>query len=576
MRMLRQGRLFWERIAPILRRYKIQLLIATGVFLVFTLTVQFLHPSDQALPRARLAGESVGGSSYDELVGRIKTSLQSAKIEMRAADKSTKVALSDIGATAKAEAMAESILRYPWWQRLIPLSLIIKSSEVTTFEVVLNDEQLTAESEVLSQELSQPAENAQLTIAEGALDVTPAKSGQKVPAENVKDTLEDADFYFGTTTISLQTEEQAPAITDDDIATIREQAEEILKRQIVIVAEDGREFMAEPADVTSWLTVAFSDENKPVLTTSPEQLAAYINELNGEVGVRPGTVKATLVDGTETARTSAPSGLAIASDELQEGIKNALFDESAPRRLTARMVVVPPIVQYERSYTSSQKGLKAYVEYVAASENIRLAVSQVGGAKWSAYGRAEEQTVSASTYKLYVAFMLFKQINDGKLGWGSGMLDTNVASCLERMIVLSDNPCAEEFIRMFGGKQINAFLYSRGISQETTLLTEDGIAKTTAADLEKLLRGIENGSFISGGDRAKLLELMGRQRYRLGVPAGSDGTVYDKVGFLWDYINDAAIVKHPKGTYTIAVLTKGHSWGKVAEITRMVEQILYP
>lgn len=283
-----------------------------------------------------------------------------------------------------------------------------------------------------------------------------------------------------------------------------------------------------------------------------------------------------MVDGEETSRTSAPSGLAIAADELREGIERALFESAAVKRLSARMVVVPPLVSYDRRYTSSQKGLKAYVEHVAMTENVMIAVSQVGGKRWSAYGRSDEQTVAASTYKLYVAAMLFKQISDGTLQWGSKILDTDIAGCLDRMIVASDNPCAEEFIRLLGGKSINEYLYSKGISRSTTLLMDDGLARTTAGDLEKMLRGVESGSIVSGSGRAKLLELMERQRYRAGVPAGSGGTVYNKVGFLWDYINDAAIVRHPKGTYTLAILTKGHSWGKVAEITRQIEQILYP
>lgn len=575
MRILRRGRLFWERVAPILRRHKKPLLAAIGVLAIFIWTVQFLYPAGEALPRARLNGQAVGGAPYDELVERIKTSFQDAKAEVKAGDKSKAITLSDIGATAEAETMAKDMLHYPWWQRIIPLSLFIKAPEAKELKVTLSNQPLEEAAKGLSEELSIPAENAKLTIAEGKLATTLAKPGQKVAAETVKDTLSNADFRFGTTTINIAAEEQAPAITDDDIAAIRAQAEEILKRQIVIVAEDGREFKAEPTDITSWLTVAVSDQNQPELTTNPEQLAAYINRLNGEVGTPPGTATANMVDGEEISRTSAPSGLAIASDELQEGIKKALFDTTAPQRLAIRMVVVPPNVRYERSYTSSQKGLGAYVDYVASSENIRLAVSQVGGKGWSARGRADEQTVSASTYKLYVAYMLFKQIADGKLQWGSRVLDTDAAGCLERMIVVSDNACAEEFIRMFEGKRINEYLYSNGISRKTSLIAEDGVARTTAADLEKMLRGIEDGSMIGGSDRSRLLGLMERQRYRSGVPAGSSGEVYDKVGFLWDYLNDAAIVRHPKGTYVIAVMSKGASWQKIAEITRQVEQIMY-
>jgi hypothetical protein len=81
---------------------------------------------------------------------------------------------------------------------------------------------------------------------------------------------------------------------------------------------------------------------------------------------------------------------------------------------------------------------------------------------------------------------------------------------------------------------------------------------------------------ISGTDRSMLLDKMGRQVYRAGVPAGSAGTVQDKVGFLWDYLHDAAIVHHPKGTYVLVVMTKSSSWGRIADITKQLEHIMYP
>ncbi len=574
MKILRRGRLLWGRVAPWLRRYKIPLLLAGGALLVFVLTVQLLHPEGQALPRAKLADQNVGGATYDELVEGIKTGFRETEVAVSAGEKSKAVPLSQLGASVEAENMARNLLAYPLWQRLIPLT-ILRQPQVHELEMTLNQEQLEEASNATAEELSVPATDARLTISEGELSTTPAKAGQAVTTETVVETLSGSAFYFGMTTIEVAAEERAPMVSDEAIAAIRDQAEEIIRRQIVIVAEDGTEFIPEPADIASWLTVSTSEENEPELAIDQEQLSAYIDELNASVGVRPGTAVATVVDGEETTRTSAPSGLAIAADELSEAIRGALFDESASTRLAIRMVEVPPTIEYNRSYTSSQKGLRAYVEYVASSENIRIAVSQTGGKRWSAAGRADEQTIAASTYKLYVAYMLFKQVADNKLEWSDEVLDTDVAGCLERMIVVSDNACAEEFIEMFGGKAINEYLYANGISRNTTLISEEGVAKTTASDLAVLLRGLENGSMIKGNDRSRLLNMMEHQRYRAGVPAGSGGDVYDKVGFLWEYLNDAAIVRHPKGSYVIAVLSKDASWGKIAEITRQIEQIMY-
>lgn len=536
---------------------------------------QVTYPGDHVLPGVRMNGQTVSGKSRSVLKDQVQASFTDAEVVLTAADMTKTIPLPNTGAVVATEKTLDQILDYPLWQRLIPFSFLVKQRNHQELFVEVNEDQLSTITGGIAEELSKEPRNAGLAIDGGALTTTRSAPGQKVEAATIQEALHRENFRFGQTSIAVVYQELSPAVSDDDIAVVRAQAEESIKRQLVIVAEDGREFIPTPSDIAAWLTVAMSDEGKPHLAVSDEQLAAYIGGLNKKVGVTPGVARATVVDGREVARTSAPSGLAIAAAELQKSLADALFDRSAPQRLSIRMVSVSPTVTYDRSYTSSQSGLQAYIDFITGSENVKIAVSEIGGRGWSAKGRGDEQTVAASTYKLYVAYMLFKQVADGKLQWGSPALGTDVAGCFERMIVLSDNPCAEHFISLFDANAINAFIWANGISRSTTFISQDA-AQTTASDLEKLLRGIETGSMIQGNDRAKLLDAMSRQKYRAGVPAGSRGTVYDKVGFLWDYINDAAIVKHPKGTYTLVVLTKGASWGKVAEITRQIEQILYP
>ena len=563
-----------RRITPQIRRHK-RILFRVGIPLLITvIAVQLLYPSSQALPGTRLDGHAVGGETYNQLSGRIKTGFEGADVKVQAGDKSKTLALTEIGAIVETDKMIHSLLNYALWQRLIPFSALFKPVEVSNFELSFSDEQLDSTATNLSAELSIPAEDAKLTIAEGELTTTSAKTGQKVKSKVLTETLSGGAFHFSTTTLNINAEQQYPTIKDSDITPLKAQAEEIIQRRIIIVAENGTEFIPEPGDITSWLTVITPEAAKPELAVNDEQMGIYVKKINSVVGVPPGTIKATLIDSQEVSRTSALTGLAIAEGELKEGINKALFESSEPMRIPIRMVAVPPNVTYERTYTPTQKGLSSYVTYVASSEDVRIAVSQVGGKSWSASARGEEQTVAASTYKLYVSYMLFKEISDGKLKWDSRILDTDVAGCFERMIVLSDNPCAEEFVSKFGGGAINNYLYSKGISKTTTFISKEA-AQTTAVDLEKMVRGIEDSSKISGSDRTKLLDAMARQRYRAGVSAGSQGTVYNKVGFLWGYLNDAAIVRHPKGTYTIAILTKGSSWNRVADITEQIEQIMY-
>lgn len=49
-----------------------------------------------------------------------------------------------------------------------------------------------------------------------------------------------------------------------------------------------------------------------------------------------------------------------------------------------------------------------------------------------------------------------------------------------------------------------------------------------------------------------------------------------KLVFLWDYSHDVAVVEHPRGTYILAIMTKGASFHTIANITRELEAFMYP
>lgn len=66
---------------------------------------------------------------------------------------------------------------------------------------------------------------------------------------------------------------------------------------------------------------------------------------------------------------------------------------------------------------------------------------------------------------------------------------------------------------------------------------------------------------------------MKRNIYRQGIPAGANGQVANKVGFLDGLLHDAAIVYSPSGTYALSIMTDGSNWGTIAELTRQIEKL---
>lgn len=239
-----------------------------------------------------------------------------------------------------------------------------------------------------------------------------------------------------------------------------------------------------------------------------------------------------------------------------------------------RQTIKPPLA-YDRSYTSSEKGLRAYVEHTTSRGNIHIAISQLDAGKWTAMGNADKSIAAASTYKPMLMLKVLEDIDRRDLKWDDKIGGETIRDCFEDMIVVSANTCAEALIDKYGIGPLTSYLRDEKGFSDGTGFTFKEVTQTTAADLNKLMVGIENGQLLKGQYRNMMLEKMGRQIFRQGIPAGTSAPVYDKVGFLWDYIHDSAIVRHPKGTYSLVIMTKGESWGKVAEITRQIERILY-
>jgi beta-lactamase class A len=114
---------------------------------------------------------------------------------------------------------------------------------------------------------------------------------------------------------------------------------------------------------------------------------------------------------------------------------------------------------------------------------------------------------------------------------------------------------------------------ARALGLKNTTLDKEA-QKTSAGDLATFLGSVYSGTIdINAENRSRLIDAMKRNVYRKGIPAGSSGTVADKVGFLDGLLHDASLVYSPKGDYVLVAMTDGSSWDKIAELTRKIESI---
>ncbi|WP_259599925.1 class A beta-lactamase-related serine hydrolase [Clostridium botulinum] len=174
------------------------------------------------------------------------------------------------------------------------------------------------------------------------------------------------------------------------------------------------------------------------------------------------------------------------------------------------------------------------------------------------------------------------QKQNGNFSW-----TTDNETGFEKMIVNSENDYAEEQINNYGADELNAFNANQ--NWYTGVFQAGQGTLTTSYSLQLLLEDLAEGkgAFENKSDRAKILNWMGKQIYRTGIPTGATAadagtTVQDKVGFLDDTNNDAGIVTLPNGErYILVILTNGHKqsgfsgFKRIAEITKNVQKIVY-
>lgn len=188
----------------------------------------------------------------------------------------------------------------------------------------------------------------------------------------------------------------------------------------------------------------------------------------------------------------------------------------------------------------------------------------------SANYNGDMQFTSASTYKLWVAYMMVQDVESGRRTWSSRINGTTWNDCFTRMIVNSDNACPETYLSANGYSKLDQTVASLGMSGQTAFTP--GNMRTSANDLTLILQKLYRGELMSEENKNKLYELMGRQQFRQGIPSGvgDSAAVYDKVGWLDAIVNDAAIVHGGKGDYILVIMTNGESWDYVAQLAAWI------
>lgn len=546
-----------------------RLLLVGGLgLLALTLLVQIFYPGDRLLPFATIDGKSLSATKKSDAIRQLNTAYANHTIDIYMGTSGKPVTTSKLSAADIHVDNTKRVnqLTYPWYMRLVPTSLLWYGlRQNTTPMPTFGDNFDDYVSKYLMPSCQEKPVDATLKAADAKLTIVPAKSGGQCEQADVMASIKKiTPVLTKPTTIRVARKEIAPAVTD---ATAKAKADELNARLtggVNITAGDAT-VTAPAKDLFSWLDFATKD-NDIAVTVNLDRSHEWLEKTVGpKVAVAPGVSRITTVDFTETSRVNGANGQALDIPQTIASIQSVVTGDA--RTATAATKVVPPTEQYTRTYSASDTGLTAVMTNFAKDHPGTYGVSMVelDGKKRRASYNGDNQFVTASTYKLFVAYSLMKQIDAGKRDWNSN------AACFNKMISLSDNACAESFLNSLGLSTVTNDIQGIGLKNSTFM--KSGGPFTTANDLSLELGMIATGQNFSSGNQQRLISAMKANVYRNGIPAGVNGTVADKVGFMDGLLHDAAIVYGPSGTYVLAIMTNGSSWGNIADLAKQLDQL---
>ncbi|HSD55846.1 MAG TPA: serine hydrolase [Candidatus Saccharimonadales bacterium] len=537
--------------------------------MVLSVIFQLLYPSNKVLPGVEVANQSVGGLVVNEASKRLERAYKDAGITVKTEDKDFGRTLVQMGANINTDTTAKSAAHYAVWQRVIPFSsLVIMAERNTTPIIDFDDEHLTNFAKEISKEGYVAPVNASVSVKKGKADLVPAKPSKEYPVKDVEAALHAAEFT-PRTTVSLKAKVKEAPRSDDEVQDVLKDAQQAVDMDLVLTL-DKEAIKVGKETVGSWLDFPENSKTKRLeLGLKPDVVKKYLEGIQPKVYKAPGTTKVTLMDGKEVGRTTGQSGRGIDIERTTAALQDAI-KKGEKTTLTVTLAVIPAQVVYDRKYSSA--GLSALLASLTSSKgNYAISVMELGTGR-SASSNGAKQYVAASTYKLFVAYAVIKEVEAGRMSWSEAINGQTVSSCFDKMIVISDNACPKAFAARIGWQTIEDEVHAIGMSQSTQLTPSP---YTTSSDLALFLYKLQNGSIIAGENRDRLLDAMKRQSYtRSGIPAGTGVVTADKVGDVDGYKHDAAIVYGPKGPYVIVVMTSGGSWSGIADVARQVHSFL--
>lgn len=563
-------RLHWKRTL---------LFIVGGVLIPLTIA-QFVYPNNTLLPFTSIEGVSVSGWNKQAAIELIDSRYSQTPIAVYfGADNLEPYRIpkpADIGIGISNEARVNA-MGYPWYLRLAPGSLwwghfVVKAADAPNY--TRDDEQLAAyvETELNGSCVVEPR-NAQLKVVGDTVVVEEGTSGGTCDIDEVRQLLAKVDVRLsGEPRVDIPVTVIPANINNTEAERIAAQINNAAEQGVAVSLGDNTTVIPRQ-QLMSWLDFSYTDSNVDYSFNADRANTYLIEQLAPKVAIPAGVTTITTYDFVETSRQTGASGRTLDVAATLTGIQDYMVGRVVQATVVSKAVA--PTIQYVRNYSPTYEGLAALMENFATARSgvYGVALTELSGEYRRAAYNSTQSFVTASTYKLYVAYSTLLRIESGAWKWTDQIQGgRDLAKCFDDMIVVSDNACARTLLEKIGFTTITNEVHAIGCIN-TSFLGNDGI-KTTAEDLALLLAQLQTGQILEQqSSRDILINAMKRNIYRQGIPKGINAVVADKVGFLDGLLHDAAIVYASTGPYVLVILTDGSSWADIAQLTREIEAL---
>jgi len=539
--------------------------------------IQFAIPTGYFLPRSYVGSLDVGLRNKQEVLKELEH--KASVVNITYGQKTESSPAAKTGITTDAKMSLSQLSKLEWTDRIIPfkpLYLSLKEKSVSPV-VSIDKAKVKAFAQKSSQQLYKSPVDASATIKDGALQLTDDISGMSFGPEKIENALINRD-PFSDVSVSVKPT-ILPAAT---------QKKELLPLEKTFVAKTAVPLKITygnttktvgPNEYSKWLKVIHSvPADTWKLGFDATALDAQTQAWAKEYNIGPGTTQVNYLDDVEIARRPGAAGRALDVAAIRQQLDDWLAAPSdVPVRL-ANVTLAPQVVATRTySYSSAQLQQKLNAWIKSHPGTYQVAIRELNGRGREASHNVAQQTIMASTYKIFLAFVAYRQAESGALDLGTTLPGgKSISSCIEAMIVNSENNCAVELGRHIGWAKTDQIIAAAGF--EATVLNNydasgnlKGDKLVNANQQARFLAQLSAGSLINTTHTSQLLGYMKRQAYREGIPAGSRGAeVADKVGFLDNYIHDVGIVYTPKSTYALVIMSAGSSWSNIRNLAEAV------